>query len=135
MVQLAIAKDLTRVADATATRNHTAVETVVLCWIAVVNTSSYHCRWTLRRCSWGGRWRVTASSAAAVDIKHVVHIRETNASRCYRVRIAAIWRAEVARPGFGIRVRTDDEEVVFRGLVWRQHFHHQLKGPGWNSRG
>lgn len=134
MVQLPVAKDLARVASAAATRNDTAIETIILCRITVVKASSYHRRWAVRRCCWRRRWRAATARTAAVDVKHVVHIGETNATRSHWVRIAAIWRAEVAWPGLGIRVRTDDEEVVLNRLVWRQHFHHQLECPGWYGR-
>jgi hypothetical protein len=51
-----------------------------------------------------------------------------------RNRVAAIWRAEVAKPGLEIWVRPDDKEIVLNGLIRRQHFHHQLERPGRHGR-
>ena len=71
--------------------------------------------------------------AAAVDVKHVVH-GTNRALHRRRNQVAAIWRAEVAKPGLEVWVRPDDEEIVLSGLIRRQHFHYQLKRPRRHGR-
>ena len=109
MVQLPIPKDFTRERSATTARNSRAAEAIMLCAIPVVDTSGYHRRCAGRCRCWGGR--ATTARATAVDVKHVVHVAETNALHRQRIRIPAIWCTDVARSGLGIRIRTDDEEV------------------------
>jgi len=98
MVQLTIAKDLAGIGGAAATRDDPAVEAIILCGIAVIDASSYRCWWTGRRCCWRRRRCSITARTAAIDVKHVVHIGETNAPRGHRVRVAAIWRAALSVP-------------------------------------
>jgi hypothetical protein len=103
MVRLPIAKDLARIRGATAARNNSAIQSINLRTIAVINASS-DCdrragrRGRGRRCPRGPR-------ATAIDVKDVVHVGETNASGRDRVRIVAVWRTKIARPGFRRSIR------------------------------
>ena len=112
-------------------RKTVAVKAISLCGISIVDVSNNHGRWAgrRRRRAGRGRRRAPTACATAIDIKHVVHGAK-KALHWRRNRIAAIWRAEVAKPRLGIWVRPDNEEIVLSGLIRRQHFHHQLERPG-----
>jgi hypothetical protein len=116
-------------------RETVAEKAISLCGISIVDVSSNHGRWAGRRRSRAGRGRRRAPTAcaAAIDVKHVVHGTKKALHR-RRNRVAAIWRAEVAKPGLEVWVRPDDEEIVLSGLIRRQHFHHQLKRPRRHGR-
>ena len=60
-----------------------------------------------------------------------MHIRETEVSGRRRVIHSAIWRAQVARGGLGISVRTDEEHITLCRAIWYVHFHHQLQRRAW----
>src|SRR5262245_138107 len=135
MVSLPVAKDYTHAAAATTTGNTRTIHAIDLCGVTVIDGSGYCDRRAGRRgtcrCRWGRCGRSPAGTTA-IDVKHVVHGTKT-AVHGQWIGIAAVWPGEVPRPGPGIGVRADDEEVVLNGLVRRQHFHHQLERPGWHG--
>lgn len=132
VVRLPIAKDLTWIAGAAAARNNAAIEPINLCRVAIIDAPCY-LDGRARRCgSWGWCWRWSAC-ATAIDVKDIVHVGETNASSRHRLRVAAVWRTDVAWPDLRRWVGTDDEEVVFNCLIRRQHFHDQLECPRRNG--
>ena len=95
------------------------------------------CRRRSPRCPCGCRRRTytrgrrrSYTRASAIDVKHDVHVRESNVSGRCRIIYPAIGRAQIAQASFGIRIRTDEEQVANSCSIRCHHFHHQLERSG-----